>query len=159
VDRRLLWVHGAITAWTVCTALQESLCGIPERGLEVVALTFEYSSDHLSQKEHLAVSKRYGHHISDSSIGGSTQEANITARLHSQLNNFSAYSDCHFYRPNRNRNVFIHAGFHGREPAGNTGIKLTNIIHSSKPFFKQKRGITRDHSSLQRTIQLEGYKS
>jgi hypothetical protein len=81
-------------------------------GLEIVALSFDITNDlQLARKNLLMYQERYG-------IGftvlfcGSTEKANVDAKLRTQLNNFSAYPTTLFI-DRKGIVQYIHEGFQG----------------------------------------------
>lgn len=135
VDIMGTWCHNCMDA---APLLQELYAEYGNEGLEVVALTFEISSDPSLAKKNISLfRKRYG--ITYPILYcGSTQEANITARLHSQLNNFSAFPTAIFI-DKQGTVRFIHAGFHGKGTGGEYRHQVDKYYSLVKTILHTKK--------------------
>ena len=135
VDIMGTWCHNCMDA---APLLQELYTEFRNDGLEVVALTFEISSDPSLAKKNISLfRKRYG--ITYPILYcGSTQEANIAARLHSQLNSFSAFPTAIFI-DKQGTVRFIHAGFHGKGTGGEYRHQVEKYYSLVKTILQTKK--------------------
>ncbi|MFZ1977172.1 MAG: TlpA disulfide reductase family protein [Bacteroidota bacterium] len=128
VDIMGTWCHNCMDA---APLLQELYTEYQREGLEIVALSFEISSDPSLAKKNISLFRRRYGITYPVLFCGSTQEANIAVRLHSQLNNFSAYPTTIFIDKQGTVRI-IHVGFHGR----GTGDEYRNQIEKYRTIVK-----------------------
>lgn len=109
IDIMGTWCHNCMDAAPLLQKLYSEFGG---QGLEVVGLSFEIGNDlQTARKNLLLYEERYGITF-PVLFCGSTKDANVDARLRSQLNNFSAYPTTIFV--DRKGVVrYIHEGFKG----------------------------------------------
>jgi thiol-disulfide isomerase/thioredoxin len=110
VDIMGTWCHNCMDA---APLLQELYTEYRKEGLEIVALSFEISSDPSLAKKNISLFRRRYGITYPVLFCGSIQETNIAARLHSQLVNFSAYPTTIFIDKQGVVRI-IHVGFHGQ---------------------------------------------
>jgi len=109
VDIMGTWCHNCMDA---APLLQKLHSDFNKDGLEIAALSFEITNDlQVARKNLLMYQERYG-------IGftvlfcGSTEKANVDAKLRTQLDNFSAYPTTLFI-DRKGMVQYIHEGFQG----------------------------------------------
>jgi thiol-disulfide isomerase/thioredoxin len=109
IDIMGTWCHNCMDA---APLLQKLYTDFNKQGLEVVGLSLELSGElQTARKNLLLYEERYGITF-PVLFCGSLDNANVEARLRSQLNNFSAYPTTIFV--DRNGIVqYIHEGFKG----------------------------------------------
>ena len=128
VDIMGTWCHNCMDA---APLLQELYAEYRRDGLEIVGLSFEISSDPSLGKKNISLFRRRYDIAYPVLFCGSTQKANIADRLHSQLDNFSAYPTTIFI-DKRGIVQIIHVGFHGR----GTGDEYRNQIEQYRTIVK-----------------------
>jgi len=109
IDIMGTWCHNCMDA---APLLQQLYREFGDRGLEVVGLSFELSNDFVTARKNLLLyQERYGITF-PILFCGTTEDANVQARLRSQLNNFFAYPTSIFV-DRRGIVQSIHEGFKG----------------------------------------------
>jgi thiol-disulfide isomerase/thioredoxin len=109
IDIMGTWCHNCMDA---APLLQELARTFGPDGLEVVGLSFELSDDPALARKNLTLyQQRYGITF-PVLFCGSTQEANVEARVRSQVNEFGGYPTT-FFIDRRGRVREIHLGFRG----------------------------------------------
>lgn len=109
VDIMGTWCHNCMDAAPLLEQLHREF---KNKGLEVVGLSFELSDDFATARKNLLLyEERYG--VTYTLLFcGTTERANVDARLHSQLNNFFAYPTTLFIDP-KGLVWDVHVGFKG----------------------------------------------
>jgi len=109
VDIMGTWCHNCMDAAPLLEQLHREF---KNKGLEVVGLSFELSDDFATARKNLLLyEERYG--VTYTLLFcGTTERANVDARLHSQLNNFFAYPTTLFIDP-KGLVRDVHVGFKG----------------------------------------------